>query len=77
MFKTFRHLLELIRFSHTVFRAALRDARGRDGVDSRRTRRTAPPMALAGTRRHRRLHGRGPQRRDGRSIASPIAISTP
>ncbi len=65
MLTRLRHILEMIRFSHTLFALpfallaavmawCLPAAEG--GVGG---------PALAGVRRHRVVHGHGPQRRDG------------
>ena len=65
MLRQLRHLLEMIRFSHTLFALpfALLAAAMAWGLNARST----PPVAvpLARPRRHPRLHGHRPQRGDG------------
>ena len=68
MLRTIRHLLEMIRFSHTLFALPFALLGGRDGLDDAAARDETTdrrPFQLATRPGHPPLHGRRPQRRDG------------
>ncbi len=72
-----RALLEMIRFSHTLFALPFALLAAVMAWTANAARRAAGARCVAGTAGHLAVHGHGPQRGDGLQSAGRSAASTP